>query len=65
MNEPIIGIDFGTTNSEVAILQDGKVTVIDDNGDKILPSAVGLSHDGTLIIGETAKNQYRVLGRNV
>lgn len=58
MNEPIIGIDLGTTNSEVAIIQHGKVTVIDANGNKILPSAVGLAHDGSLLIGESAKNQY-------
>jgi molecular chaperone DnaK len=58
MREPIIGIDLGTTNSEVAIVQNGMVTVIDANGNKILPSAVGLSHDGLLLVGESAKNQY-------
>jgi len=58
MSEPIIGIDLGTTNSEVAVVQDGKVTVIDNNGAKILPSVVGLSQDGTFLVGEVAKNQY-------
>ncbi|MEN8236190.1 MAG: Hsp70 family protein [Pseudomonadota bacterium] len=58
MSEVIIGIDLGTTNSEVAVVRDGKVTIIDDNGDKILPSVVGLSDSGTLLVGEIAKNQY-------
>ncbi len=59
MHEPIIGIDLGTTNSEVAIVHNGKTIVIaDNNGHKILPSVVGMSHDGTLLIGEAAKNQY-------
>lgn len=58
MHEPIIGIDLGTTNSEVAIVQNGKVTVIDIKGQKILPSVVGLSQDSTLLVGAAAKNQY-------
>jgi len=58
MSELIIGIDLGTTNSEVAIVQNGKVTVIAADGKKILPSAVGITHDGSLLVGETAKNQY-------
>ncbi len=58
-NEIIIGIDLGTTNSEVAILQDGKVRVIpDETGRKILPSFVGVASDGALLVGEPAKNQY-------
>lgn len=55
----IIGIDLGTTNSEVAILQQGKVTVIPDReGRKILPSFVGLGDNGELLMGEPARNQY-------
>lgn len=55
----IIGIDLGTTNSEVAVLQDGKARVIpDESGRKILPSFVGIADDGSLLVGEPAKNQY-------
>jgi molecular chaperone DnaK len=59
MSETIIGIDLGTTNSEVAIVVDGKPFVIpDDGGDPILPSIVGLSDDGKLLVGKTARNQW-------
>jgi len=59
MTETIIGIDLGTTNSEVAVVQDGKVIVIDTRpGSKVLPSCVGLADDGSILVGEPAKNQY-------
>lgn len=60
MNEIIIGIDLGTTNSEVAIVENGQVTVITDNGKKILPSFVGLDDNGGILVGESARNQYLV-----
>jgi molecular chaperone DnaK (HSP70) len=60
MNEIIIGIDLGTTNSEVAVVEQGKVTVIADGDKKILPSYVGIDDTGNIIVGETARNQYLV-----
>lgn len=60
MNEIIIGIDLGTTNSEVAIVEQGKITVIADGGKKILPSFVGIDDNGDILVGETARNQYLV-----
>ena len=60
MNETIIGIDLGTTNSEVAIVEQGKVRLITDGGKKILPSFVGIDDNGEVIVGETARNQYLV-----
>ncbi|MCK5189385.1 MAG: Hsp70 family protein, partial [Methylococcales bacterium] len=60
MSEIIIGIDLGTTNSEVAIVEQGKVTVIADDDKKILPSFVGIDDNGDIIVGETARNQYLV-----
>ena len=60
MNETIIGIDLGTTNSEVAIVEQGKVTVIADGDKNILPSFVGIDDNGDIIVGETARNQYLV-----
>ncbi|MGZ8216907.1 Hsp70 family protein, partial [Methylomagnum sp.] len=59
MTDIIIGIDLGTTNSEVAILQNGKATVIaDKEGRKILPSFVGIGDNGDILVGEPARNQY-------
>lgn len=62
MNETIIGIDLGTTNSEVSLIEQGKVRVIADaDTDKlILPSFVGIDDNGDIIVGETARNQYLV-----
>ncbi|TDO02523.1 MULTISPECIES: Hsp70 family protein [Halomonas] len=58
MSEHIIGIDLGTTNSEVAVVQDGKVQIIDVDGARLLPSVVGLANDGSLLVGQVARNQY-------
>jgi molecular chaperone DnaK (HSP70) len=59
MNEIIIGIDLGTTNSEVAVVRDGRVEVIPVSGGvRILPSVVGIADDGALLVGEPARNQY-------
>lgn len=54
---PIIGIDLGTTNSVVAALLGGKVQVLKEQGEAMLPSVVGLTLDNKLIVGTTAKNQ--------
>ncbi len=56
--EPIVGIDLGTTNSEVAIVRDGQPHVLAEDGDPILPSFVGLSEDGRLLVGKPARNQW-------
>jgi molecular chaperone DnaK len=59
MAEKIIGIDLGTTNSEVAVVDNGRVTVIDITPDHpTLPSFVGLADDGAILVGEPARNQY-------
>src|SRR5688572_26750603 len=55
----IVGIDLGTTNSEIACVQDNHPHVIpDENGDTILPSVVGLTEDGRLLVGHAARNQW-------
>src|ERR1700688_4081411 len=56
MHEPILGIDLGTTNSEVAIIRDGKPYVFEEDGDPILPSFVGLAEDGKLPVGKAGGN---------
>src|SRR6195256_2286260 len=58
MTDPIVGIDLGTTNSEVAELRDGQPFVFAEDGDPILPSFVGLSDDGRLLVGKAARNQW-------
>jgi molecular chaperone DnaK len=59
MPDVIVGIDLGTTNSEVAIIRDDQPFVIPgDDGDAILPSFVGLSDDGKLLVGKPARNQW-------
>src|SRR5262245_9860540 len=58
MSDLILGIDLGTTNSEVAVVRDGRPMVLEDNGDPILPSVVGLGPDGRLLVGRPARNQY-------
>lgn len=57
MNERIVGIDLGTTNSELAVVQDGKIRVVPIHGNPIMPSCVGLDASGRLIVGQTARNQ--------
>lgn len=54
---PIIGIDLGTTNSVVAIVMDGKPRVLDEAGETLLPSVVGINPQGQLVTGIVAKNQ--------
>jgi molecular chaperone DnaK len=59
MTDAIVGIDLGTTNSEIAIYQDGRPVVLtDDRGRMMLPSVVGLSETGELLVGEEARNQF-------
>lgn len=58
MSDTIIGIDLGTTNSEVAVIRDGRAQVLDVDGGPILPSVVGLADDGSLLVGRAARNQY-------
>jgi len=56
--DEILGIDLGTTNSEVAIIRDGRPIVLGDEGDLILPSIVGFDAQGKLLVGRAARNQF-------
>ena len=54
----IIGIDLGTTTSEVSVMENGQATVIQKSeGGRITPSIVGFTAKGERIVGKTAKNQ--------
>ena len=53
-----VGIDLGTTNSVVAVLEGGEPTVIANaEGARTTPSVVGFSKSGEVLVGEVAKRQ--------
>ena len=54
----VIGIDLGTTNSVVAVMEGGEPTVIANaEGSRITPSVVGFSKNGERLVGQLAKRQ--------
>jgi molecular chaperone DnaK len=57
MSDMVVGIDLGTTNSEIAAFLNGKVEVLGPEADKMLPSCVGFSPTGALLVGREARHQ--------
>ncbi|MBP3630448.1 MAG: Hsp70 family protein, partial [Clostridia bacterium] len=54
----IIGIDLGTTNSCVAVMEGGEPAVIPNaEGSRTTPSVVGFAKDGERLVGQVAKRQ--------
>jgi len=61
----IIGIDLGTTNSCVAVMDGDKPRVIENSeGDRTTPSIIGYTEDGEILVGQSAKRQAVTNPRN-
>jgi molecular chaperone DnaK len=58
MAKKVIGIDLGTTNSVVAIMEGGEPKIIiNEEGSRLTPSVVAFTKDGEVLVGQTAKRQ--------
>jgi molecular chaperone DnaK len=54
----VVGIDLGTTNSVIAVMEGGKPTVISNaEGGRTTPSVVAYAKNGDLLVGQIAKRQ--------
>src|SRR5512146_2526266 len=61
----IVGIDLGTTNSVVAVMEGGSPVVIPTaEGSRLLPSVVGFTKNGERLVGQTAKRQAVINAEN-
>ena len=58
MSEIIVGIDLGTTFSAVGHVREGQPHILPNGSERIVPSVVGFSPQGTLLVGTPARNQY-------
>jgi len=58
MADVILGIDLGTTNSLVAVVEAGRPRVLTVDGGPLLPSVVGIDEQGQRLVGHAARNQY-------
>src|SRR5215210_196057 len=56
----IVGIDLGTTFSATALVRNGVPEILPHGDERIMPSVVGLTPDGALLVGTPARNQYVV-----
>src|SRR5918996_540122 len=54
----VIGIDLGTTNSVVSVMENGQpVVIVNQEGSRITPSVVGFTKEGERLVGQVAKRQ--------
>ncbi|HET7638846.1 MAG TPA: Hsp70 family protein, partial [Ktedonobacteraceae bacterium] len=54
----VIGIDLGTTNSVVAVIEAGEATVLENHeGARLTPSVVAITKGGERLVGQVAKRQ--------
>ncbi|MDP9381154.1 MAG: Hsp70 family protein [Chloroflexota bacterium] len=54
----IIGIDLGTTFSATTVVRDGTPEIVPHGDERIMPSVVGVTPEGRLLVGTPARNQY-------
>ncbi len=65
MGQHVLGIDLGTTNSVVAVADGGKVRVLSDEaGARLIPSVVSFAEDGSVLVGEAARERRLVDANN-
>jgi molecular chaperone DnaK len=58
MKSKVIGIDLGTTNSVVAVMENGEpMVVVNQEGSRVTPSVVAFGRDGERLVGQVAKRQ--------
>ena len=58
MSKKVIGIDLGTTNSVVAVMENGEpVVIVNQEGARLTPSVVAFAKDGERLVGQVAKRQ--------
>jgi len=64
MSDKIIGIDLGTTFSAVGFVRDGVSVILPNGREHIIPSVVGFSDTGKLLVGTPARNQLALFPEN-
>ena len=65
VNEKVVGIDLGTTNSAVAVMEGGKPMIVTNaEGQRTTPSVVAYTKSGDLLVGQVAKRQAVVNPEN-
>ncbi len=60
VDELVVGIDLGTTNSSLAVVEAGRPVLVPVDGNPLMPSVVSLDAGGELLVGAAAANQYRL-----
>jgi molecular chaperone DnaK len=66
MNDPIVGIDLGTTNSAIGVVDSGfPLLLADEDGKRIMPSAVWIGEDGSVEVGRKALRRRALEGGRV
>ncbi|MEZ4224963.1 MAG: Hsp70 family protein [Polyangiaceae bacterium] len=61
----VVGIDLGTTNTVVGVVQEGQATALsDEHGDRLLPSVVSFHPSGNVLVGRAAKERRQVDAKN-
>jgi len=63
--EPVLGIDLGTSNSACAVVRDGRASVVRRGDDRIVPSVVAAMPEGGWLVGTRAKRRRLVDPKNV